>query len=709
MTLEEKMPAKLCRLPELAYNLWWSWTPEARAVFKELDFLLWRSTQHNPVLMMHQMSQEQLEAKANDPVFARRYTQALLRFDAAMSKEQGWFAETYPGLKKRTVAYFSMEFGLHSSLPIYSGGLGILSGDHTKEASDLGLPLVGVGFVFPQGYFRQRIPPHGWQEAFYQQLDFTHAPIRPVLDNQGNPILIKVPLAGKEVFAGIWLVQVGRTSLYLMDTDVEQNSPWERELSARLYAGDSEMRIRQEIMLGVGGVRLLRQLGIHPSAWHINEGHAAFLQLECIREKVQSGLSFADAVQEVRKQTVFTTHTPVPAGHDVFPFHIVEHYFGNFWEEMGISRQEFLSLGEHQEPWGRAFNMTVLAFRLSGKSNGVSKLHGEVTRNMWHHLWPQKTREELPITHVTNGVHVPTWISSELGDVYNKYLGRDWREKHDDPTLWERVKEIPADELWNIHLELKRKMFYFLRERVRERWLAGTYDPIQVLVNGRLLDPYALTIGFARRFATYKRSTLLFRDMDRLRKILLDSYRPVQLVIAGKAHPADDPGKRLIQEIYDLAKNHKLGGRVAFIEDYDMHMARYLTQGVDLWLNTPRRPREASGTSGMKAALNGIPNLSVLDGWWMEGYNGANGWAIGSEKSYPSVEEQDQADADSLYELLEQEVVPLFYDRDRDGVPRGWVGMMREAIRSNAPRFSMRSMIKEYANKLYVPAMNGSM
>ncbi len=486
---------------------------------------------------------------------------------------------------------------------------------------------------------------------------------------------------------------------------MDENAPWDRELSARLYAGDSEMRIRQEMMLGVGGLRLLRRLGIQPTIWHMNEGHSAFLLLERLRELTGGGLSFDEATAVLRKQTVFTTHTPVPAGHDAFPFHMVEHYFGNFWETLGISRQQFLSLGGHEEPWGMAFNMTVLALRLSGQSNGVSRLHGEVSREMWREVWPSLPVDEVPITSVTNGIHIPTWISSELSDGFSKYLGPDWRERQDDLAVWERIIDLPAEELWGIHLEMKRKLIHFLRERVRGKWIDGTYDTTQVLVNGRLLDPYALTIGFARRFATYKRATLIFKDIQRLQRILLDTHRPVQLLFAGKAHPADDPGKQLIQEIYNLAKHSQLGGRVAFIEDYDMHMARYMKQGVDVWLNTPRRPREASGTSGMKAALNGIPNLSVLDGWWVEGYNGANGWAIDAGSGYRSAEEQDRADATALYEMLEQEIVPLFYSRDRDGIPRGWIEVMREAIRSNGPRFSMRRMLKEYTELLYVPAL----
>jgi starch phosphorylase len=468
------------------------------------------------------------------------------------------------------------------------------------------------------------------------------------------------------------------------------------------------MRIRQEMMLGIGGIRTLRMLGIEPKIYHMNEGHSAFLLLECLREKVDEGMSFDEAATAVSKQAVFTTHTPVPAGHDAFGFHTVKQYFSSFWEELGIDRDRFLDLGRHQETWGTAFNMTVLALRLSEQRNGVSQLHGEVSRKMWNEVWPDKSVEDVPIKAITNGIHVPTWISSEMSQLYDRYLGPNWREKHDDPAVWERMSDIPAQELWHVHLHLKRKMMSFLREHVRTRWIDGRNDPTQVLTGGTLLDPEALTIGFARRFATYKRATLIFRDLERLKRLLLDIHRPVQLVFAGKAHPADDPGKSLIQTVYNMAKHNELGGRVAFVEDYDMHMARYMVQGVDVWLNTPRRPREASGTSGMKAALNGVPNFSVLDGWWVEAYNGANGWAIGEGVDLDDTEQQDEQDAQSLYQTLEDEIVPLFYDRDLDDVPRGWVEMMRETIHSNAGYFSMRRMVKEYTEQMYIKAIENS-
>ena len=705
--LVDRMPEKLKRLPELAYNVWWSWNSDAREIFRRLDFPLWRRTKHNPVDMLRQVSAHTLSERSLDAAFLRRFNKVMMDFDRAMSNGHSWFHLTYPQLTGKTIAYFSFEFGLHSSLPIYSGGLGILAGDHAKEASDLGLPFVGVGFLYPQGYFRQHVPSHGWQEAVYEPIDLRDAPILPELGADGKEVRISVEMGDRLVQARIWRVQVGRVPLFLMDTDVPENVPWDRELSARLYSGDTEMRIRQEIMLGIGGVRLLHELGYEPAVLHMNEGHSAFLLLESVRLLVASGMDFEQASEVTRSKTVFTTHTPVPAGHDVFNFQLMEKYFHTYWEQLGIDRERFLALGQHRESWGDAFNMTVLALRMAGQFNGVSKLHGEVSRKMWQSVWPELPIDEVPITSITNGIHVPGWTAGEMRYIFNKYLGANWEDQHDDPVLWERLADVPDDELWNIHVALKGKLMTYLRSRARRAWVSGMCDPTEVLVGGTLMDPEALTIGFARRFATYKRATLIFSDMDRLRKILLNLHRPVQIIFAGKAHPADEPGKHLIQQVYTMAKSNQFGGRVAFVEDYDMHSARYFKQGVDVWLNTPRRPREASGTSGMKASLNGIPNFSVLDGWWVEGYNGANGWAI-DDKQFDSVEDQDYHDAQSIYRILEEEIVPLYYSQDRDGVPRGWVEVMREAIRSNAWRFSTRRMVKEYTTRLYLPAMNAA-
>jgi starch phosphorylase len=699
------VPGRIGRLTELADNLWWSWHPPARNLFKAVNYPLWKSTRHNPVRMLQLVSPERLETLSHDPDFLEQYDGVVAAFDADLYDGHLWFRDRYPDLTNPMV-YFSAEFGLHGSLPIYSGGLGVLSGDHCKEVSDLGVPFVGVGFIYPQGYFRQHIPPDGWQQAIYDTLNFDNVPLHPVLDIHGNRLMIQVRLRGVPVQVQVWQVRAGRVSLYLMDTNVQQNAPWDRDLSARLYGGDQETRIRQEMVLGLGGVRVLRALGVAPGGWHMNEGHSAFLVLERLRELVQEGQSFDQAVETVRHSTAFTTHTPVPAGHDAFPYHLIDEYFGRFWHEMGISREQFLGLGEYQ---GR-FNMTVLALRLAGKTNGVSQLHGEVSRRMWQPVWPDRPVEQVPIMAITNGVHVPSWISTEIKDLFAEYLGADWEGRHDDPSLWKRLDEIPDKVLWGAHQYLKGKLLAFVDARTRQRWREGQMEASQVLAAGTLLDPETLTLGFARRFATYKRATLIFRDVQRLKRILHAERRPVQIVFAGKAHPADGGGKQFIQEVYQYAQEPEFGGRIAFLEDYDLHSARFLVQGVDVWLNNPRRPNEASGTSGMKAAMNGVPNLSVLDGWWPESYHpadenrAANGWAFG-EVQYDDWETQDEVDSQALYRLLEEQVVPLYYDRDVADIPHGWVQVMKEAMRTSIADFSMRRMIKEYVEWMYVPAM----
>ncbi|HIE39740.1 MAG TPA: alpha-glucan family phosphorylase [Anaerolineales bacterium] len=702
-TTREKLPPRIEGLADLAYNLWWSWRQEARELFRTLDYPLWRATGHNPVRILREIPQERLEEAARDPGFLRQFDAVTLAFERDLTDGHLWFPKVYPHLTDRPVAYCSAEFGLHRSLPIYSGGLGVLAGDHAKEASDLGVPFFGVGFLYSQGYFCQRLPSHGWQEAIYPPLQMEDTPLRPVMDPQGQQVRVGVRLARREVQAALWEVQVGRVRLFLLDTNLPENEPWDRTLTARLYGGDREMRISQEIVLGIGGVRAVRALGLNPAIWHLNEGHCAFLVLERIRELVAQGWSFEKAAEAVRATTVFTTHTPVPAGHDAFSLPMVEKHFQGYWEELGLTREAFLELGR----LGGDFNMTALALRFSDYRNGVSRLHGEVSRRMWQTLWPDRPEAEVPIVHITNGVHLPSWISGPLGRLFRKYLGHDWQERHDDPDLWERLDDVPDEELWALHEDQKRKMMAFIRERARRRRISGEMDPDQVLAAGAFLDPEALTIGFARRFATYKRATLLFHDLERLKRIVHDLYRPVQFIFAGKAHPADDAAKHLLQQVYNLAKDPALGGRVAFIEDYDMHVARYLVQGVDIWLNTPRPPREASGTSGQKAAMNGAINLSVLDGWWREGYNGANGWAIESLEGGDEAA-QDAHDAEALYRLLEEEVVPLFYKRDADGVPRDWVRVMKEAVRSTAPFFCTRRMVREYTEQFYVPAIEAA-
>ncbi len=698
------IPDRIKWLNDLAYNLWWSWHPEAQTLFQDLDPELWELVNHNPVKLLREVSQQRLDAAAADAEYLATYDRVKADFEAYMHPQSTWFTREHPEATGEQIAYFSAEFGLHESLPIYSGGLGVLAGDHCKSASDLGIPLVGVGFLYPQGYFRQRIDVHGWQHASYEKIDFAEVPARPALNAEGKQVVISVDLPGRTVYARVWCIQVGRVNLYLLDTDVPENAPGDRELAARLYGGDQEMRIAQEFVLGIGGVRALRALGIHPTVWHMNEGHCAFLVLERMRELVAQGLSFAAAREAVAANTVFTTHTPVPAGNDAFNFELMDRYFGHFWPQLGIDRETFLDLGRYDFDWGTQFSMTVLALRMSGKRNGVSQLHGAVARRMWQAVWPETPVEEVPIDAITNGVHTESWLAPEMAALFDQYLAPDWRERLEQSETWAPVADIPDQALWAVHQQLKRKMIEFIRKRVRLQRLRHG-DPVdRVAAAADLLNPEALTIGFARRFASYKRATLIFRDLARLQKLLSRPDQPVQIIFAGKAHPADDPGKRLIQHIHQLSQQPEFLGRIIFLEDYDMNIARHLVQGVDLWLNTPRRPNEASGTSGQKAALNGTPHCSVLDGWWPEAYNGANGWAFGETREFVSQEAQDEADALALYQLLEQVIVPLFYRRGDDGVPHEWVRVMKEAIRTVTPYFSTRRMVQEYTEKAYLPA-----
>ncbi len=700
-SLQDKLPLRLARLEDLTYNFWWSWHRASRDLFKQLDRTLWTTTRHNPVRMLLETPEERIEKLTKDPLFLRDLNAVLMELDRDTTNGTHWYPQTYPELAQHPIAYFSAEFGLHTSLPIYSGGLGVLSGDHTKEASDLGLPFVAVGFLYEQGYFRQRLDHSGWQEAIYPPLNPAEVALRPVLHDDGQRQIITVRLGDRDVGLQVWEVRVGCARLYLIDANVEQNAPWDRQLTGRLYGGDREMRIQQEILLGIGGVQVLRALGIEPRVWHINEGHSAFMPLERARKYVARGMDFAQARERVCASTIFTTHTPVPAGHDAFDFNLIDRYFYHFWPTLDITREDFLQLGSH----GELFNMTKLALLMSQRANGVSALHGEVSRQMWQGLWPDKAVDEVPIGHVTNGVHLPSWTGEAMHRVYRQHISPDWVQRQDDVLLWSRIEDVPDQQLWDAHTHLKRKMLSTIRERARDEYISRAAPPDHILASGVFLDPEALVIGFARRFATYKRANLIFRDMERLKALIHDRYRPVQFIFAGKAHPADDPGKMLLQEIYNFSRNPEFGGRIAFVEDYDMHIARYLVQGVDVWLNTPRKPMEASGTSGMKAAFNGVLNLSILDGWWAEAYNGRNGWAIEAGEAYDEEYQQDDADAQALYDVLEEQVVPLYYDRDRDDTPRGWVAMMKEAIRTVGPQFSMRRMVKDYTEKYYVPAL----
>ncbi len=705
VTVFPVMPPRINRLYELAYNLWWSWHPEARILYSRLDPALWEEVGHNPVRFLSAISSKRLEEATKQEDYLELYDSVLNDFDAYMHPRPGetWFSRTYPDLVNYVIAYFSAEFGLHEALPIYSGGLGILSGDHCKEASDLGLPLVGVGFLYPQGYFHQRITREGKQESFYDKLHFSEVPAVPALDANGNEVTISVELPGRRIRAKVWKLQVGRVPLYLMDTDIAPNAPNDRELSARLYGGDREMRISQEIVLGIGGVRALRALGIAPAAWHINEGHAAFSNLERCRELVASGLSFNEAREAVAANSLFTTHTPVPAGNDTFSFDLIDKYFGAYWGQLGLNRDQFMEVAREDHGWGASFGMTVLALKLTGHHNGVSRLHGAVSRRMWQFLWPGIDEDEVPIGYITNGIHTPSWIAPAMDVLFKRYLGEDWKEHADEPDPWNRIRDIPDEELWAAHLQCKQALIDYTRRRLKQQHLRLGEGALQIAEIERMLDSNDLIIGFARRFATYKRATLIFRDIERLRRIMNNPERPVHIIFAGKAHPADDPAKALIEEVYRISRSDDFRGKVLFLENYDIDMARYLVSGTDLWLNNPIRPHEASGTSGQKAALNGLPNCSILDGWWAEGYNGKNGWAIGEEREYHDENVQAEADSLSLYHLLEEEIIPTYYDRGPDGIPHAWIAIMKEAIRSCAPTFSMKRMVKEYTTRYYVP------
>ena len=697
-------PSRIPRLGELATDGWWSWQPGARELFRRLDMTTWRATAHNPARMLRTLGADVLQRAADDPAFVAMYDAAIAGLDAARQPQTSWWKQEGPDLGNKVIAYFSAEFALHQSLPIYAGGLGVLAGDHCKEASDLGIPLVGIGFMYPQGYFHQRISSDGWQQEHYERINWADAPIETAITPDGKPCITAVPLGDRTVLAAVWRVRVGNVRLYLLDTDLEENAPWDRELSARLYGGDRETRIQQEVILGIGGVRVLRAMGLEPAVWHLNEGHAAFVVLQRIREYIEQGLSFDDALAQVRASTVFTTHTPVPAGHDAFPYHQVEKHLAGCWGDLGQHRARFLALGEHDSGYGSQFNMTALAMRAAGGINAVSELHGHVTREMWQGMWPDRPADGVPVQAITNGVHVPTWIAAPMRALLTEHMGADWTARIDDPEIWRRFDAISDADLWQARVQLREALFAWIRERARQRWSVERVAPPRVVTHGVMLDPNALTIGYARRFAAYKRPELIFHDVERLSRLLHATGRPVQIVFAGKAHPADDPAKHHLQRVFRRALDPMFGGRVAFIDDYDLHVAHLLVQGCDVWLNNPRKPLEASGTSGMKAALNGVPHLSIGDGWWAEGYTGDNGWLIDGQADPNHHDAADAADAGALYTLLERDVVPAFYERDAHGVPTRWLRVVREAMRTNLPRFSTTRMLKEYVRRLYAPA-----
>lgn len=696
------LPKRISRLADLAYNLWWTWNPDTTELYEAIDRQLWEEVVHNPVKFLRRVKRKELNGALQDPTFLQLYDKVISEFDAYMRDDQTWFDRTYPGRRDHLIAYFSTEFGLHESFPTYSGGLGVLSGDHAKEASDLGLPFVGVGLYYNQGYFSQRITEDGWQEAGYVRYSFDDLPILPLLNEDGQPIMVSVELPGRRLWTRLWHIQVGRVPLVLLDSDVPQNAPEDRDLTARLYGGDKDTRICQEIVLGIGGVRALRALGLHPKVWHMNEGHSAFLTFECIRELVAQGKDFQTAMAEVKAATIFTTHTPVPAGNEEFPDWMMDRYFHQYWPEMGLTREGLMDLARLEHAGGQTFGMSVLGIRMSRACNAVSELHSQVSRRMWQFLFPGTPVERVPIGEITNGVHTGTWLARSMRVLYDRYLGPDWMEHLDDPETWQALLAVPDAEIRATRLHLKRKLMSYIRDRARAQWVALGRHPIQIVAAGTLLDPYKLTIGFARRFSTYKRGSLVMRDVDRLLRIVNNPHMPVQIIFAGKAHPMDEPGKRIIQEVYRQLKRAEFAGRIAFLEDYDINLARYLVQGVDVWMNNPRRPLEASGTSGMKAALNGVINFSVLDGWWQEGYNGDNGWAIGDESELADHNAQDAKDAASLYDVLENQIVPLYYEDRQNTISAGWIRKIKESISTLAPQFSTRRMVKQYVEEMYM-------
>ncbi len=701
-TVVPSLPKELAGLQRIAYNLWWSWEPEAIGLFKRLDPELWRLTRHNPLEMLGSLQQATFESLMADEGFMSHLNQVEERLSEYLSSRTWYERHGNAGAR---IAYFSMEFGLHESLPIYSGGLGILAGDHLKSASDLGLPLVGVGLLYRQGYFRQYLNLEGWQQEIYPENDFYNLPLHLERDAAGKALSFDLEYPGRSVRVQIWRVRAGRVRLFLLDTNLEENLPADREITTRLYGGDQEMRIRQEILLGIGGMRALRLVGAEPNVCHMNEGHAAFLALERIRVLMEErSLSFGEAMEAVRGGNVFTTHTPVEAGIDHFPPDLLDRFMGHYYRNLGLSRDQFLALGmQNHGRSNESFCMAVLAMKLSLHSNGVSELHGEVSRRMWADVWPDLPEEQLPLTYVTNGVHQKSWLSEEMTNLLTRYLGTRWLEQSTD-QLWRKVSRIPDAELWRTHRRGTERLVDYARRSLTAQLQKLDASAKEIDTARDVLDPEILTIGFARRFATYKRGTLLLHDKERLERILNHPERPVQIVFAGKAHPADHQGKELIRQIVQLSQQEPFRRRIVFLEDYDISVARRLVQGVDVWLNTPLRPLEASGTSGMKVAFNGGLNLSILDGWWCEGYRGNNGWAIGRGEVYDDLMYQNQVESRAIYDLLEKEIVPLFYNRGSDGIPRGWTTFMKSSMQTLCPVFSTDRMVQEYARRCYLPA-----
>ena len=709
ITVNPQLPKRIGKLSEIANNLWWSWNTEFLRLFKIIDRDLWETCEKNPVKFLKRVSQDRLEAVVENTDFLREYDRLAKEFDDYVTSKNTWFSNKYPENKKDLIAYFSAEYGLDQTISIYSGGLGILSGDHLKSASDLGIPLVAVGLLYKNGYFHQKINENGEQETEYNNIELSNLPINPVKDENGEELKIYVKFEKRKVYLKVWQINVGRIKLYLLDSDIDENTPKDREVTLHLYGGDQEMRIKQEIILGMGGTNLLtRALGLNPTVYHMNEGHSAFLILELIKNIIkEKKVSFEVAKDIASSKTVFTTHTPVPAGNDIFPIGLVEKYFKEFWPRLGLDREEFLKLGmkpcTELEP---GFNMGIFALKVAGKKNGVSKLHGAVSRELFGDVWPEIAANESPITYVTNGIHTCSWLAPSLKELYNKYLIPYWQDNIYKDEVWENINNIPNQELWGIHQKRKQKLFDLVKENTTNRLRKSGYSYEEINEITSKLNPNALTIGFARRFATYKRATLIFKDLERITQILNNADRPVQLIFAGKAHPADKEGQDLIKRIHEISMMPQFKGKIFLLENYNIAMSRYLVSGVDVWLNNPRRPMEASGTSGQKASVNGVINFSVLDGWWAEGYNQENGWTIGTNAEFTSYEEQDIADSQSMYRTLEEKIIPTYYEKDENEISEKWMKIMKNSITSTGGKYSTSRMLVDYTNKLYIPLCN---
>ena len=709
ITVNPQLPKRVGELLDIANNLWWSWNSEFLRLFKEIDSDLWETVGKNPVKFLKLVSQDKLEDIAKDEEFLAKYDEVVNHFNSYMQTKETWFSKNYPNNANDLIAYFSAEYGIDEIIPIYSGGLGILSGDHLKSASDLGLPFVAVGLLYKNGYFNQKIDGYGTQKTEYTNIDLDNLPILPVKDENGEDLIIDVDFPDRKLYLKIWKIVVGRISLYLMDSDIDKNIAEDRVVTLRLYGGDQEMRIRQEIVLGMAGIKLLKRLGLNPSVYHMNEGHSAFLTLEVIKDAMEEKqVSFEVAKSMCSAKTVFTTHTPVPAGNDIFPIELMDKYFSNFWPKLGISREDFLRLGmKNSQGLEQGFNMGMLALRIAGKKNGVSKLHGAVSRRLFSDVWPNIAPDESPIEYVTNGIHTCSWLAPSMKKLFNQYLKPYWQDNIQDDETWNDIKNIPNKELWDTHTDRKKKLCVLVKSNITTRLKSSGYNYEEINEIVSKLNPNALTIGFARRFATYKRATLIFRDLERLTQLLNNPERPVQLIFAGKAHPADKEGQDLIKYIHEVSMKPQFKGKIFLLENYNIAMSRYLISGVDVWLNNPRRPMEASGTSGQKASVNGVINFSVLDGWWAEGYNQKNGWTIGDNTEYQSYEEQDIADSESLYNTLENKIIPLYYENKKeDGVSDKWMEMFKNSIISTGGKYSTSRMVIDYTRDYYMELAN---